>query len=282
MHTFINLSSYDRDRLFNLSRKRVGSWNKLYPKIGMSRSMFFNYLSGKYPIPEEIFLNLQKIAKIKIKEYTTLNKERYLEKKIKHPIFNEKLAEILGVLNGDGHVSKINFEVCVVGSILERDYYKYLKRLFEDVLNLKFSISQQENRFRLRTYSKQLATFLNEEYGLPLGKKLGKLKIPNQILKSEKFIKSYIRGLFDTDGSFYIRRKKDAVVEIISADKFYLDEIRKSLISLGFSCGISGKNLYIYRKEVIAKFFKEIKPANTKHLKKYENYLKLRADGAIG
>lgn len=281
MVIFIDLKKEDRIKLFIFAKKNFNSWEELYPELKVSRSMFFKYLSGEYFVPYHIFLKLQKMAKIKIKNYRSINKNKYMEKDITPPFINEELAESFGVLNGDGHISNINYEICVVGSVLEKDYYIYLKKLFEKVFNMKFVISKQKNILRLRTYSKKLSFFLNKEYGLPLGSKSGKLKVPRQFFKSKCLLKAYIRGLFDTDGSFYIRRNKDAVVEIISIDKSYLNNIRAVLNYLEIKCGISGKNLYIYQKKEIYKFFKEIKPANTKHLKKYERYLNICADSAM-
>ena len=112
---------------------------------------------------------------------------------------------------------------------------------------------------------------------MPKGNKIGKLKIPLQVLKSRVLLRSYIRGLFDTDGSFYIRRKKDPVIEITSIDNNFLKEIQNALILLGFNARISKNKTFIYNKKDINLFFNKIHPANKKHLKRYQNYLDLSA-----
>ena len=272
MPIFINLKDKNRINLFTLVKKNMESpWEKIYPKFNISRPMFFNYKSGKYDIPKQIFLKLEKIAKIKY-NHKEVHKNKFIERKIIKPKTDHFLAEILGILNGDGHISKINNEICVVSSILEKDYVLYIKKLFEKQFNLKFKMQKQHNKLKLRTYSKKLAELLNKKYKTPRGKKTGKLRIPKQIFNSKKMLTFYIKGLFDTDGTIYIRRKKDVVLEIASVDKKFLNDIKKALKILRFNAGTSGKNLYLYKKEEITNFFKIIKPANSKHLKKYKIY----------
>ncbi len=47
------------------------------------------------------------------------------------------------------------------------------------------------------------------------------------------------------------------------------------LHNLGFNPGISGKHIYLYKKEEIVRFFNIIKPSNSKHLKKFKIYSNL-------
>lgn len=108
---------------------------------------------------------------------------------------------------------------------------------------------------------------------------MGKLKIPEQIKNSRRFLISYLRGLFDTDGTIYIRRKKDLVLEISSADGRFLKEVNESLCSLGFNSRKYKKHLSLYNKKDIVKFFNLIKPANSKHLKKFNLYKSICAGG---
>jgi len=276
MPIFISLPEKQRVNLFKQVKNNINcSWENFYPILRISRSSFYNYLGGRYFIPKNIFIRLENIAKIKVKKCSEIYRERYIEKKIKLPKMDSFLSEIFGVLNGDGHISQVNYEICVVGNLLEKEYYNYLKKLFENNLNLKFNIKLQNTHIKLRGYSKNLSNHLTIKYKLPKGNKLGQLKIPKQVFNHKNYIYSYIRGLYDTDGSFYIRRKKDPVVQITSADPIFLEEIRNTLISLDFHVAKGNQRIFIYNKKDIKRFFKEIKPANTKHLKKYQNYLKL-------
>ncbi len=278
MPIFIKLKSSDRAKLFyTLKNKLNKSWESIYPEFGISRSMFFHYLSGRYYIPEDKFSQLQKISGLNIEHPQKINLEKYSPKKVIKPKMNSELAEIFGVINGDGHIDKECREICVVGNALESDYFDYLKGLFERNFNLKFTIfKMRPTTLKLRVYSKGLAEILVKSYGFPFGHKTGKLSIPKKVFKSKKWLSAYIRGLFDTDGTIYKRRKKDMVIEIISVDKNYLNQVKDALSMLNFKAGISGKNLYIYDQEDIRRFFDVVKPANSKHLKRFSLYSKTR------
>lgn len=279
MPYFIKLKKSDRLKLFHKLKKDAGeSWELIYPDFEISRSMFFNYLSGRYYIPEHLFLQLQNISGLNIAAPQKIYIEKYIEKDVKKPKMGGELAEIFGVINGDGHIDRAGREICIVGNALEAEYFNYLKDLFERNFNLKFTIfKMRPTTLKLRVYSKGLAKILVKDYGFPFGHKTGKLSIPKQVFKSKKWLSAYIRGLFDTDGTIYQRRKKDMVVEIISVDKNYLNQIKDALSLLNFKAGISGKNLYIYNQEDIRRFFEVIKPANSKHLKRFSLYSKNQA-----
>lgn len=276
MPIFIQLQRKDREDIFSvLKEKYSGSWEKIYPIFGISRAMFFNYLSGRNLIPFEIFILLQEKTGMKVINCKKIIRNKYTEKIIKLPKMNSDFCEILGVLNGDGHVSGLNYEISVVGNLHETEYAKYLKNLLEDRLNLQFRLTLEPTKFKIRTYSKKLALYLHKEYGLPLGNKMGSLRVPQIIKAKKERIYPYIRGLFDTDGCFHIRRKKDPMISIASADPRYLEDVRIALESIGIRVAKGDQRIFIYNKDDITLFFKKIKPANTKHLKKYQEYLKL-------
>ncbi len=279
MSYFIKLKSQDRHRLFyTLKSKLAVSWEMIYPEFRISRSMFFNYLAGRYYLPENIFLQLQRITGLNIVYQKRIFIDGYSKKEVIKPKMNSELAEIFGIINGDGHIDINNNEMCIVGNALEAEYFNYLKDLFEKNFNLKFTMfKMRPTTLKLRVYSKGLVEILVKDYEFPFGHKTGKLSIPKQVYKSNYWLSSYIRGLFDTDGTIYKRRKKDMVIEIISVDKSFLKEIKNALSILNFKVGISGKNLYIYNQDDIRRFFEVIKPANSKHLKRFYLYSQNKA-----
>ncbi len=273
MPIFIKFSNKERELFFNKLKNKINkSWEKFYPKYKISRTMFFNYLSGRYDLPKILFDKWNKIVRISTNNLEKINKEKYTKKNLPKIKVNIKLAEIFGALNGDGHISKCGKEVCIVCDAREKDYLIYLKGLCEKTFRLNFTFFHEPTKIKLRTYSTELSKLLTESYGLPKGNKIGKLKIPESIKNSKSFLISYLRGLFDTDGSIYIRRKKDLVVNLSNADKRFLLEIAEALRSMGFSVCVNRANLFIYNQEQIRYFFKLIKPSNNKHLKKFQMY----------
>ena len=277
MTEFIRLNSKERE--FLIQQAKVNS-SRNYPEfakiLGVSRDMIFKYLRGDYLLPKRIFDRLIELSKFKPKEYQAVERERYNRKVFRVPIINEDLAEIFGVLNGDGHLSKINHEISVIGNVkTDYNYFRYLKKKFEKVFEIKFKIEKFEHYIKLRAYSIDLLNWLHNIHNLPKGKKKGNLKIPKAVLYNIPLLHFYLRGLFDTDGTIYFRRKDEPVVEISSSDKRYLHQIKEQLLFLGFKAGIGKNRVFIYNKEDIGRFFKEIKSSNPKHLNKYQKYLKL-------
>jgi len=237
--------------------------------LGISKAMLFNYKRGDYLISEAVFSKLTQLNQYAPPHKIVL-RQKYLKKTITIPPLTEGLSEVIGALAGDGHVSIPNYEVSITCSnLVDREYAYYLKNKLEELFNIQFKIYIQNNAIKVKTYSKELVLFLRKEFELPMGKKKGNLHIPKMIRSDPTFLRSYLRGLFDTDGSIYARRKKDIVVEFISGDQNYLKEIKEALSFLGFYAPSYGKNLRIYRKALLQKFLDDIKPANSKHLKRY-------------
>lgn len=273
---FVKLNERQRKFFFRKLKENIeDSWETFYPKYNISRSMFFNYLSGRYAIPKNLFLEWNKISKLNFDKLNEITKKKYSEKKIKAFKIDSTLAEIFGVLNGDGHLSNFKYEVCIVCDAREKEYLDYLKNLLENKFKITFTFYCEPTKIKLRTYSKHLSNILISKYHLPKGNKLGKLKIPLIVYNNKAWLKSYLRGLFDTDGSIYFRRNNEPVLEISSADKRFLLEVKRALETLEFKIAKGKNRIFIYRKEHVKRFFKEIKPANAKHLKKFEIYSNL-------
>lgn len=275
MVVFISLSEYERIKFFKELKKSINiSWDKFYPKYNISRTMFFNYLSGRYGIPKNLFDKWIKLVNIRINNINKFEKQKYLLKSLSKVKVDKKLAEIFGALNGDGHISNFQYEINIVGDSKEKAYMIHLKNLFEKKFGISFTFFEEPNRIKLRTYSKELSNYLINKHNFPKGRKKGKLKVPEIIKKSREFKKSYLRGLFDTDGTIYVRRKNDLVIEISNVDRRFRKEVANILADLGFLASLNKRHISIYQQKQIHKFFKIIKPANPKHLKKYKLYSK--------
>ena len=277
---YINFTKEEQRKFMRLIKKKSNlTWESITHSLTISRSMVFFYLNGESKILKQNYEKLCSIANIRprIKQYVVINNKT---KEIRLPSkADNSLAEFIGILAGDGHLSQINYEISITcDSVTDKDYItNHVPKLIYKLFGLKASIqkSKYARAIKCRIYSKKLCEFLNKEYGIPIGKKKGQLHIPLQLQKNEGFLKSYLRGLFDTDGSLYFRRKSGKVISIISRDHSFLKEVKNALKQLNFSPSLSGKNLYIYNQEEINKFFSEIKPANSKHMKKYTNTISL-------
>jgi len=124
-------------------------------------------------------------------------------KKIIIPELNEELAELVGVLLGDGTLTKYYFRI-FGDSRYDKLYFQYLSKLINNLfgINSNLTVDKRSNNKRntliLCLSSRTTCNFLHIEYNLPYGDKIkGHAKIPECILKDSNLIKSCIRGLIE-------------------------------------------------------------------------------------
>lgn len=252
------------------------TWEDIANALEITKGMIHFYLNGKSKISKNNYEKLCKIAMIKPANQSYIAVKNKTQK-IKIPKLNNDLAEFLGLLAGDGHVSKVNYEVSVTcHKELDKDYAtNRVTKLFLDLFSLNAIIKENKNNNAMKclVHSKMLSEYLTTYFQIPRGKKKGKLHIPIQIRTEKELLASYVRGLFDTDGSIYLRRKSSLVLSIISRDPIFLNEVKNALTELGYSPSVSGKNLYIYTQKEVKRFMIEVKPSNEKHLNRYDNFI---------
>ena len=83
MSTFVRLSEKQRKLFFTKLKENISSsWDNFYPKYNRSRAMFFNYMSGKYDLPHELFVKWKKIAEVELENIKKIEKQKYIQKEI--------------------------------------------------------------------------------------------------------------------------------------------------------------------------------------------------------
>lgn len=200
-------------------------------------------------------------------------------KKIKIPKKDEKLAEILGIILGDGHLEKK--ELTITGNIQEKIHYNYINKLIKDLFNLDCKIFQSKsnpNSIILDAYSTELIKHLISN-GMVLGNKIkNKASLPKWIFKKREFIYGALRGLFDTDGGIYHKQKKykRAVIEFQTKSPYIRENIFLLLKKGGFIPSKSTGNIRIQNQEEIHKFFKLVGSSNPKNIIRYNHFIKER------
>jgi len=154
----------------------------------------------------------------------------------------EDLAYFCGVLAGDGSIgyreNKKEYCIkCVGNPADEQDYYNFLiKSLIKDLFNLDISPKYHDNKttYGVSIYSKSLVRYLTEIVGLPLGKKYGKLKIPEIFYNNKKLIWQFISGVADTDFHLAAKNGYYPVISGVSKSKAFIKEIKSELEQEGF------------------------------------------------
>ncbi|MDO8624459.1 MAG: LAGLIDADG family homing endonuclease [Candidatus Diapherotrites archaeon] len=263
-----------RNALHRIKQASNLTWKEITQLLDVHKSMLFKYLREYHSMPlkrleklcEATEFDLKSLGKL---ELIALNNTE--TKTMTKPKLDEKLAEFLGALSGDGNIYAEKHDVSITcGAIADRDYVSLVvKEMFKELFGLEPRLYGNRSMIKCHVYSKELQDFLSNEFGFPVGKRKNKTHIPTQIAENDQLLIAYLRGLFDTDGSFYGRRKNKGVVEFISASPGFLLQIRQALEKLGFAPGLSGKHVYLYDQRQVDAFFKTIKPNNSKHSLKY-------------
>jgi len=279
MPTCIVLSLSDKQKLLDLARaKSEGSWTELASRLGCSKSLVFAY-TQKTKISRRNFFRLCELAGLVSTEfeYTTINVKNEPRIVTLPKALNLRLSELLGILAGDGHVSTLKYQIHICGhKRLDREYIiGHVVPLVTSLFGTFPFIRENKATVYCRFYSKLAVLFLSSRFGIPLGKKKGRLRIPVAIRSRRSLLIAYLRGLFDTDGSIYRHHKHSLALDITSVSPNFRKDVLAALMRLGFHPVNNGKNIQLYHQSEIHRFFALVKPANDKHLIKYRTYSSL-------
>jgi len=198
---------------------------------------------------------------------------------VKIPPKSEKLAELFGILTGDGHLIE-NGRIHRFGITLNlKDdifYATYVTNLIRELFNLRATIQirEEQGRLDILVHSKAIINFILS-LGFPNGTKKDKLNIPTWILKNKNFTKRFLRGIFDTDGSLFFAKRgtykcnEYPVIEIKIYDEIFMNQVEDALKSLGFGCVRQKNKVQLNGKMWMGKWLKIIGTRNMNQLSRY-------------
>jgi intein/homing endonuclease len=202
--------------------------------------------------------------------------------KIKIPKRSERLAELIGIILGDGNINyykkgkKIGvYQVNIAGhKYLDKEYHlNYVTFLFKELFGVKpiEVLSKANNGRHIIVSSKQLVNFFIDNE-LKSGDKIkNQVTIPFWIKENSSYLKSCLRGLFDTDGCIYkLANQNSYQICFTNYNISLLNDVRNGLLSLGI--GVSkitkGRDIMITKKSELRKFLNEVGFQNPRHLNK--------------
>lgn len=191
-----------------------------------------------------------------------------------------KLAEFIGIMLGDGGMTHYQARVTLHRHD-DYNYAQYIKTLCFVLFNEYPTISTRKNIVELVLSGKALVNHLNT-LGLVTGNKIIQhIAVPTWVYERPRWVKSVLRGIFDTDGCVYQDTHNISGRSYASIGVAYTSyslnlqrDIYKSLQSLGLSPTRSTKNrIMLRRKEDVKKFFTIVQPRNIKHIIRYKRFL---------
>src|SRR5438309_9947655 len=150
-------------------------------------------------------------------------------------MLTEQESEILGIMFGDGSLSRSerSVQIVITGNKIDDENYLlgHVRSLFLKVFDLELTsrYRQGENTMDLYRHSKEVASILHS-WGMPFGRKKLSRLTPDVALDEV----SFVRGLFDTDGCVYRKYGPYRQIQFKSASSSLLGYMKECLMKLSF------------------------------------------------
>ena len=205
-------------------------------------------------------------------ESTPKNKLKYRNRRndVCLPRQSVQLAEFLGIMLGDGHIS--HFQTIVTLGTKELEYVEYVQALMQELFKVKATISIKKSGYRDVYIGSTLITKWLKEQGLVSNKVAAQVGVPKWIMSDKKYMKAFARGFFDTDGSVYNLRF-GIQISLTNRSAPLLLALQDMLRKLGYTVSeTSAYRVYITKREEVKRFFKEVAPANLKHRRRFDKF----------
>lgn len=199
---------------------------------------------------------------------------------------NKELAEETGIHVGDGSMNIYNAGAYYTVACHHEDDKEYMLKVVLPLIKKVYNKTPKPREWSKGTYgfricSKELVKFKNEILGLPLGKKTN-ISIPKPIKENEDLMKSFLKGLFDTDGSLTLWRTNNKLYPRIyfsNVSKKLVEQVKEFLTKQGFKATYwqtkykqknwnDSHRISINGEKMLVKWLREIGFNNQKHLRK--------------
>lgn len=210
-------------------------------------------------------------------------RKMFLSKEIRKPKYSNNLAEFVGIILGDGGITKYQVTVSL-HKYDDKEYSKFVVQLFKKLFSVSASIVCKKNQ-RIKAIDclvsrKKLVDYCVNTLGLKIGNKVKQqVDVPDWVKKKLSYKISCLRGLIDTDGSIFLHRYKVngkeykyKKITFNNSSKPLVKYVNSILCEVGINSRITrqGKEVRIGSIVDIKKYFRVIGSHNPKHLKRYK------------
>ncbi len=184
--------------------------------------------------------------------------------------YSPDLAEFFGIMLGDGHLA--HFQMMVTLGTKESEYVLCVQKLMKKLFSVRAHHAINHKGYHtVYIGSRNLVQWFEKE-GLVANKVKLQVGVPEWIFEKDEYMMRFLKGFFDTDGSVY-KLKFGIQISFCNHSIPILRALRSMLKMLKYSpSAISGWQLYLTKREDVARFFKQIKPANSKHVQRYNKF----------
>ena len=170
------------------------------------------------------------------------------------------LAELIGVILGDGHIRIYprTEELSIFSNSNNPGFVNRYSILVENIFDKKPATNQHstENCIRIRIYQKHIS----DRLGIPFSPRGNlNISIPDWIISNKKYIVRYLRGLYEAEGSHSIHKAIYTYkVQFSNRNLSLLNNVFKLVTKLGFHPHRSKDMIQLSRKEEVLNFIELI------------------------
>lgn len=185
----------------------------------------------------------------------------------------KELAEETGIHLGDGCMLDKRKYFSVKCNKKEEKYIaNHIFPLYKKIYNINLKPSRRHNVSGFEIYSNSICEFKNKVLGIPYGKKINKIEIPEKVLatKNKDIYYAIIRGMFDTDGCVYLRYKRYPIISITIKSKKLINQLKHMLDKLGYIPSVYKWTITLNGPTMLKKWIKDIYSNNPKNIAKLE------------
>ena len=207
---------------------------------------------------------------------------------IKNQKIKIKLAELTGILLGDGSLCLKNYNSkchnrlkITLNSKDDAQYILYVKSLLNELFNVEpvLKYRKNENTADLFLFNKEIIFYLVNEIGLKLSPKWNNTCVPKMFM-DEKLDTYVIRGYFDTDGSLVTTNNNGIIyprlemkVSPSPMQSQFIDILNKYNFKFGaYQIGKDKVRIQLNGKRQLRKWLNLIGSSNQKHLHKVKRF----------
>lgn len=184
------------------------------------------------------------------------------------------MAEFFGIMFGDGNLTHFQVQVCLGNKELE--YAEYVQKLLTKIFKTNARIAVRSTGYRDIYFGSTIVTTWLKKEGLVFNKVKSQVDVPEWIFSKKEYMTRFLRGFFDTDGSVY-KLRFGIQVSLTNHSFPILLSLHTMFCALGYSPSeISTYRIYLTRVKDVKRFFREIKPKNQKHTRRFEEFVSMR------
>ncbi|MFB6192920.1 MAG: LAGLIDADG family homing endonuclease, partial [Candidatus Nanohaloarchaea archaeon] len=232
-----------------------------------------SYLYNDYKMSIDSFEKLIELYGSEI-EHELVPDQRFNQKQLPPIEKSIDLAELFGIILGDGHVqfrseknkdrNTSTYFISITLNEKEKELIKHSKDLSQSITSLEPKEYTKSGRcVRIVLHSKDLVTRF-VELGLKAGnKKENQVHVPEWIKEEKKFCRACVRGLIDTDGAIYQDQRGDKSytrVQFKNYSEPLLEDFKQMCEKLDIKTVKGGPHQIQISRHDIEKFIKTIQP----------------------